>query len=158
MPESKTSPRRIQARLRAKQALELRLVGATFQQIAQRLGYNSKVAAYKAVMGELDRIPKPEAEELLKVNLERLNKGRMAVWPLESHKDVETELKIQAREAAYLGLDSPTKLEHGADEERPIRVVIERVARDDGAPAPASGAGADTDLGGQGGAHPGGRA
>ena len=47
--ESKTSPRRIEAKRRAAEALKLRARGATYAAIARRLGYRDASGAWRAI-------------------------------------------------------------------------------------------------------------
>jgi AraC-like DNA-binding protein len=47
--ESKTSPRRIEAKLRAAEAARLRVGGATYAEIARRLGYRDASGAWRAI-------------------------------------------------------------------------------------------------------------
>lgn len=125
--ESKTSPRRLEAALRSKQALELRMAGVNFDQIANKLGYSNRSGAYQAVMAALRRLPAPEVEEYRKLNIERLNKARMANWPNVTggeHKAIEIEIKIQQREAAYLGLDAPQKVALGGADGGPVTLRV----------------------------------
>ena len=132
--ESKTSPRRIGAAFRQKQALQLRIVGATFEQIAEQLGYSSRAGAYLAVMAALRKVPEPEVETLRKLNIERLNKARLATWTAfgkdKVDKAVSLELGIQDREARYLGLDAPVKHEVAIDIEPQIRALAEALGLD----------------------------
>lgn len=52
---STTRPAVLAARTKAQQALRLRMSGATLQQIADRLGYNSRQAVWKATTSLLER-------------------------------------------------------------------------------------------------------
>lgn len=54
--ESLCSPRRIEAKLRAVQALELWQAGATWEAIAHQLGYSDKSGAWRAVRRLFDRL------------------------------------------------------------------------------------------------------
>ena len=47
--ESKTSPRRIAAKLRAADAIRLRAAGATYQAIALHLGFRDASGAWRAI-------------------------------------------------------------------------------------------------------------
>ena len=72
MPESRTSPRRIGAVEKSVQALELRMPGNTYEEIAQTLGNKSASGALYAAEKALDRVPAPEMSRFRKLNLERL--------------------------------------------------------------------------------------
>lgn len=109
----KTSRRAAQARERMKQALELRKAGATYDQIAQRLGYAASGAAYTAVATAIKDITRAPAEELRTLELERLDALMLAVWnkaKAGDYKAVDTVLRIMDRRAKYLGLDAPVRV------------------------------------------------
>src|SRR5258707_15894759 len=53
--ESLTSPRRIEAKLRAAEAVRLRIAGYSFQAIANRLGFGNRCSAWCAVRRTFDR-------------------------------------------------------------------------------------------------------
>ena len=129
--ESKTSPRRIKAVQRQKQALTLRLSGASFEQIAVALGYASKAGAYMSVMAGLAKVPEPEAKAYRKLNLERLNRGRLGYWRnLEKGdpRSVELEIKTQERETRYLGLDAPIRAEITGKDGGPVLISLAELA------------------------------
>jgi len=76
--ESKSSKRRIEAKEKQKQALQLRMAGITFDEIAERLGYAQKSGAFHAVAKALNDIPRREAQDYKLLNLERLNRAILA--------------------------------------------------------------------------------
>ena len=107
--ESKTSPRRLAALEKQRKALDLRLAGADFTQIATTLGFRDRSGAFRAVEAAMNRVVQPGAEALRKANMERLNRMRLANWPaaIKGDKDaIGVELRLQEREARYLGLDT----------------------------------------------------
>lgn len=118
-PESATSARRTQAAERARQAVALRLAGATFAQIAERLGVTAP-AAYKMVAKHLAALAKEtaeNAEQLRGMEIQRLDALQAALWTDAMRGDeqkVDRVLKIMARRAALLGLDAPAKQEIAA--------------------------------------------
>lgn len=77
----KSTPRKIKIMRRQTQAFELRLAGATFQQIADQMNYKSRQAAYNAYSAGLNMIVKQPAEESLQVHRERLNRLFLAYYP-----------------------------------------------------------------------------
>lgn len=110
---SKTSPETAAAKVRAAQAMELRLAGKTFDEIAQIVGYAGKQGAYDAVKRSLDAIIREPAEELRKADLERLD--RLWTTPYQQAQTgdmhaVATCLKLMERRAKLLGLDAPQKV------------------------------------------------
>ncbi|MCP6652171.1 hypothetical protein NL518_29175, partial [Klebsiella pneumoniae] len=68
------SERRITAAQKQRRALELRAAGKTFPQIAEELGYRSVSSAYGAVMRGLERTLQEPAEELRRLEAERLDR------------------------------------------------------------------------------------
>ena len=135
--ESKTSPRRLAAAERQRQALALRVGGASFEQIAAALGYKDKSGGYRSVMAALARVPEPEAKVFRIINLERLNQMRLRYWatlqrrlppgtglPESDLALMRMELAIQEREAKYLGLDAPEKRELTGPDGGPIELAV----------------------------------
>lgn len=108
--ESKSSPRRILAKQRHAQALQMRMDGLSFDAIAKQLGYADAPGAYEAVKRALAAIPAAEAAQYRALNVERLNQEREGfrarLAPGEKER-VALELSVQEREANYLGLDAP---------------------------------------------------
>jgi hypothetical protein len=118
---SKTSPARIAAAQRAARALELRSTGATFAEIARRLGYSSKTGAHDAVKRGLDATLRKPADTLRTLDLERLDRLFATHFPRAcrgDHQATAACLRIMERQAALLGLDAPVRttgrLEHAA--------------------------------------------
>ncbi len=112
MPESKTSPRRLEAIERQRKALELRRAGAQFDAIATQLGYASPGAAHVAVDSALKRTLQEPADAVRRLEVDRLDRLFLAWWPAALQGDAEAcdrVLKIMARRAKLQGLDAPTK-------------------------------------------------
>lgn len=110
--KNQTSPQTTAAKLKAAKALELRMEGKTFEVIAEELGYAGRQGAYDAVRRSLDAITREPAEELIKLDLERLD----ALWGIQflnaQAGDVQAMaacMKIMERRAKLLGLDAPEK-------------------------------------------------
>jgi len=124
---SKGSKRRIIAREREKRAMELRLAGATYAQIGEALGISAQ-AAHKAVMRALDRINEKlaeDAQKVLRLELERLDKMLLALWPQAQRGNqgaVDRILRIMERRARLLGLDAPHNVNVSAAE--PLQIVL----------------------------------
>ena len=114
MAEPKTSPRRVVARLKHKQALDLRIAGVTLDAIAKQLGYRSAQSASYAIDSELKRILTPPTAEMRNLELRRLDMMFLALMPKIRDKDVKainTALRIMERRARYLGLDMPIPID-----------------------------------------------
>lgn len=116
---SKTHPDYIEAAEKRRKALSLRAQGKTYQQIADEVGWSNRTLACRYVQRELKDVPKEEATHLRQLEMERLDALTNAVWPLAMTGDtrsIETCLKLMERRAKMIGLDSPSKISHGAEE------------------------------------------
>lgn len=94
-------------------AQQLRLAGATWDEIASSLGYQSGPTAHMSVKRELGKVGlvKQSREEALSLELERLDMLQLVVWRQARQGDlkaIETVLKIMATRAKYYGLDNGT--------------------------------------------------
>ena len=113
--ESATSPRRIAAvEVKQAQALEYRKMAYSYAQIAEALGYAGPQGAQAAVMSALARIVREPAQEVLKLELERLDGMFSKPYQAAINGDlmaVNTCLSIMARKAKFLGLDVAVKVD-----------------------------------------------
>src|SRR5690242_211668 len=73
MTRHRTTQQDINSAERAKQALQLRKMGFTLEEIAQQCGYQDKSGAFRAIKRELANIPAEAAEELRTLELARLD-------------------------------------------------------------------------------------
>jgi len=122
--ESKLSQRRIDARNRQQQALELRMAGRTWQEIADHLGYAGHTGAYEAVKVALSRSNHEAVEDYRSLTLGRLTKILQVHWPIMLQGDGNaTRYCLQTIKDMrdLLGLDSPSKFEHTGADGAPIR-------------------------------------
>lgn len=106
----KTGVNAISTLEKQRRALELRKAGATFEMIADSLGYQFPSAAAKAVKTAMKAIIKEPAEEVRDMEVARLDAALFAIWSQVksgNHGAIDRFLKIQDRRAAYLGLDAP---------------------------------------------------
>lgn len=129
MAESKNSRRKALAADRSRQALELRMAGATYSRIASALGI-TKGAAHKAVARAMEAV-RAESDEVAEayrdLELARLDRMQMGLWNQARSGDlaaVDRVLRIMERRSKLLGLDAlaPAKALVGAGE---LRVVFE---------------------------------
>lgn len=116
MAESKTSEKGLTTVQKQKRALELRAKGHGFDHIAGELGYKGPSGAYQAVMAGLKKTLQEPADELRKLEGERLDKLLNGLW--EKAEDghlwaVDRALNIMERRAKLYGLDSPPSDETG---------------------------------------------
>lgn len=134
--ESATSPRRVSTAIRRGKALQMRLDGARYQEIADTLGYSSKSSAIVDVQRALVATTREPADEVRALELQRLdmmwqavlevlrqshvvvNNGRVIYLGDEPLTDygpvlaaIDRLLKIQERRAKYLGLDAAKQFE-----------------------------------------------
>lgn len=93
---------------RRARALELHLAGATYDTIAQAVGYASRSGAYQAVQEALTRADaSPVLAENVQAELARLNAMLTGLWPKARRGDlqaVDRVLKIGERRMALLVL------------------------------------------------------
>jgi hypothetical protein len=109
---SKRSPKRVQAAQRQRQAMQLRVAGASYSQIAAELGYTSRAGAEKAIIAGLREFFRQPAQDLLALELQRCDRLQLAVWPAAMEGDVQAVLaclKVMERRSKYAGLDAPVK-------------------------------------------------
>lgn len=98
-----------------RQVVAYRQAGATFDQIAQRLGYSNESGARAAFRRAMERI-KDDAinSEMRDLHRQRLEIALKAIWPQILQGDFEAiklMLKILERDAKLYGLDAPVKAE-----------------------------------------------
>lgn len=106
----KTGVNAISTLEKQRRALELRKAGATFEQIADSLGYQYPSAAAKAVKTAMKAIIKEPAEEVRDMEVARCDAMLFAIWSqvkAGNHGAIDRALRIQERRASYLGLDAP---------------------------------------------------
>ncbi len=104
------------------QALNLRKGGASYDDIARQLGYSDGASAYNAVQSALGLAIAEPAEEVRKLELERLDRLQVAQWRAAMNGDVraaQTVLKIMERRARLTGIDET----HESDGSRLVELV-----------------------------------
>jgi hypothetical protein len=112
-PNTRTARRNLEAAEKQAQALQLRKAGASYDTIAEHLGYRGKQGAHKAVMAALRNSVREPAEEYKRLELERLDVAQVALWRQVQAGNlgaIDRLLKIMERRARLLGLDAPTKV------------------------------------------------
>ena len=127
MAESRTSSRKIEAALKEARAIELRLQGFNYREIADALGYASAGSAHKAVVRGLARLyPREKAEDLLRLELARLDHILWVLWPKVERGDlvaIDRALRVIALQSRLLGLDRNKYEVQLALGKKPIRLV-----------------------------------
>jgi len=113
--ESKSSPRRIAAAEKQRQALELRKGGASYAAIAQALGYATPSGAQAAIDSALKKTIQEPAEKVRQLELERLDAMLLGLWndARKGHQGaIDRVLRIMERRAKFAGLDAPVNVKH----------------------------------------------
>lgn len=90
-------------------ALELRLAGATYDKIAQAVGYASKSGAHKAVQEALVGLGKFTPDDVVETELARLDAMLTGLWGKARRGDVQAVdrvLRIGERRAALLAIST----------------------------------------------------
>ena len=121
----------------ASEALALRIAGATYRQIGERLKVHY-TTAFKAVQHELaglDAIKLQQAERLRDLEVERCERLILGLWSNATRgddKSVHAVLRVMERKAKLLGIDAPTQVEQVG--ERVTQIVFGGRYRDADAP------------------------
>ena len=124
----------VELTLKEIKAVQLRSSGATYQDIADALGYESRSSAFRAVRRALQRWGSEAVDELRVLELARLDQITLKLWPkvlgrpARDHGDgtqdapvppdmkaMELYLKVSQRRAKLLGLDAPTMVDFTMD-------------------------------------------
>lgn len=99
----------LNAAARAINALELRKQGATYEVIARECGYGDRGAAYNAIKRELARSLREPADDVRKLEVDRLDDLFKVYYAMALNGDgwsMDRVLRIMERRAAFLGLDT----------------------------------------------------
>jgi len=106
--------RRVAAHERHLQALELRKAGATYQMIADQLGYASPKGAHKAVRSAMREALSEPAEAVRQLEALRLDAALLAIWRRVTKGDdkaIDRLLGIMKRRMELFGLAAPRRQE-----------------------------------------------
>ena len=107
--ESKYSQRRIRAVEKQRMALELRMAGRRWDEIAQTVGYANHTGAIAAVKVALEKTLQEPAEHYRALTLERLTKVLQVLWPRMLNGDLaaaDRVLRVIADISSLMGLTS----------------------------------------------------
>ena len=124
MPESKYSLRRLDAVEKQRRAVELRLAGRTFQEIADTLGYSTHSGAINAVKDVLQKTLGVPSAEFRELTLERLTKILQVQWPDMLRGELPAAkvcLQAIGDMRQLMGVDMPARVEHSGPEGNPIQ-------------------------------------
>lgn len=126
----------LEAFQRRMKAVRLRASGATYEQIAQAIGYGDKSSARQAVMAVLKAHydeTAPDRNTLLLRELMTLDTLQMAAWKGAMSGDPESirvVVRIMERRSRMLGIDAPTKIEITDELDREIASLTATMAED----------------------------
>ncbi len=115
----------IQADLNRVKALELKLAGASYRDIAKALDVSVSTAhGYIASeMEEVRELNRAMAVELKQLSLARINKMRLSLWSKrENPRVADTLIRLEEREARLMGYDAPVRWEGSGPDGGPIPV------------------------------------
>ena len=124
MPESKYSLRRLDAAEKQRRAVELRMAGRTFQEIADTLGYSTHSGAINAVKDALQKTLGVPSAEFRELTLERLTKILQVQWPNMLRGEVSAAkvcLQAIGDMRQLMGVDTPARVEHSGPDGSPIQ-------------------------------------
>lgn len=119
-----SGPAAISAVEKQRRVLELRKTGMSFSKIAALVGYKSLSGCHAAFQKALRSTIQQPADEVRKLEVERLDALLEALWPEALGGNlhaVDRVLMVMQRRASYLGLDAPQKV----DVEHRIRAAAE---------------------------------
>lgn len=117
---SETSPSMAKAIQRRAEAIKLRIAGATFEQIADKVGFNDKSAARKSVMAALRHLQSEieyTTEEYRTLELVRIDELYLTSYRLAKSGDLQAMdrcIKLMELRAKYLGLFTQPETPPGA--------------------------------------------
>ena len=104
-------PPSIAAAEKRREALLTRQKGYSWDEVARIVGYASRSGAHQAAMHALRDIPREAADEVRRMELERLDELQLALRKKLDEKPstflVDSILRIMERRAKMLGLDAP---------------------------------------------------
>lgn len=104
-----TDPDAVAQAQRTRTILQYRVMGATLQQIADKFDLTPG-RVHQIIAAAVEALPKQAAEDVKRLELERLDAMQFALWPAALKGDIgaiTTVLSIMTRRARYLGLDEP---------------------------------------------------
>lgn len=123
--------REVQVREKERRAIALKLAGASYQSIAQQLGYASATGAWKAVQRGMKKSLQEGAGELRRIHYGRLEHMLMLLWPDVNRKDLpsmHTALSIMDRMERLFGLNAAERIEVSSGRET---VIVADGGKDD---------------------------
>jgi hypothetical protein len=143
---NKANPDRVAALERYRKALELRKAGASYTAIARECGF-SRQRAHQVVQDAIRSVVREAAMEVLKLELERLDRMLFGIWEQARNgkfEAIDRVLRIMDRRRALYGWDRrpPIALQTDLEGMSPeLAARIMRAATSNGGPPPEGGEG-----------------
>lgn len=113
MPRNKTDAEAIAHNEKVRKAIEMRVSGATIEEVAAALGWNTHQAASKAIRNALKKATIENAAEYRTLQLLRVEKGFAKVIEKMSNGNllaVDRFVKLSKRASEITGSDMPVKI------------------------------------------------
>ncbi|NKS29225.1 hypothetical protein GS534_00585 [Rhodococcus hoagii] len=134
MPPKNAGPKlekRVETQERRRLALQLKLEGWSLQEIADDPRIDRDISSVSRYISEsVKAIPQQAAEELVQMELERLDAMWKGIWADATHGDtwkIDRALAIMERRAKYLGLDGFTKPDNSKDAKTALQSFLSDV-------------------------------
>ncbi|WP_024517054.1 hypothetical protein [Bradyrhizobium sp. Tv2a-2] len=114
---STTSPRSIEFRKKAAEALEYRKMGYTFEKIGEEMGFDGSYA-YRLIKWSMDNMvaePLEDLRKMMRVRIEEMMVGvldKAFAGDVEAQEQVRRNMELQAK---LDGLFAPNKVEHSGE-------------------------------------------
>lgn len=129
-----TSGKMIEAKRKQREAVQLRVAGASLQTIADRVGYSHPSGAHAAITSALrEMLPEQERTDARRLELAKLDRLEMAAWPAALTGDDRAQgtiLRCVSMRSKLLGLEAPAQLDVRVREGEMVRVEILDVLND----------------------------
>lgn len=110
----------VRARYRERESLRMRIAGWAYNDIAEKLEMTPEGvrACVKRAMEKLAKVSDEDAEELRRIETERINAMLKGVWERAEQGDddaINSAIKLQKRKAEMLGTDKKAEEQTGGD-------------------------------------------
>lgn len=117
---------RLEAVEKQRRAIEMRKAGATYQAIAQAVGYADHTGARKAVQRAMQDVLQEPALELKTLQIERLNHMLLTLWPkcqAGDERSINTALNVMDRLDKLMGVEAATQVDVNVNHQGAVLVI-----------------------------------
>lgn len=132
---STTGAKALEVARKQREAVQLRIAGASLQQIADRVGYAHPSGAHQAITRALaEMLPDSTRAEARRLELARLDRLEMNAWPRALGGDEKAEatiLRCIGMRAKLQGLEAAVEVDLRVREGDPVRVEILELLNDE---------------------------